>query len=114
MSATSLLEHVGVSIKNAEIDVNTLRSIEERSSSFLTLFSILSGESFHLTGEAGACQTREGNVNQTETNSMKVFVEMRVDELKEFQKERDAVRCFVQMCSLVQSGELRSVINIIG
>lgn len=112
MSATSLLEHVGVSIKNAEIDVNTLRSIEERSSSFLTLFSIISGESFHLTGEAGACQMSEDNVNQTET--LKVFVEMRVDELKEFQKERDAVRCFVQMCSLVQSGELRSVINIIG
>lgn len=114
MSATSLLEHVGVAIKNAEIDVNTLRSIEERSSLFLTLFSIISGEGFHLTGEAGACQTSEDNLNQTETDSMKVFVEMRVDELKEFQKERDAVRCFVQMCSLVQSGELRSIINIIG
>lgn len=114
MSATSLLEHVGVAIKNAEIDVNTLRSIEERSSLFLTLFSIISGERFPLTGEAGACQTSEDNLNQTETDSMKVFVEMRVDELKEFQKERDAVRCFVQMCSLVQSGELRSIINIIG
>ena len=78
----------------------------------MTLFSIISGETFHLTGEAGACQMSEDNVNQTET--LKVFVEMRVDELKEFQKERDAVRCFVQMCSLVQSGELRSVINIIG
>ena len=103
VSASSLLEHVGLHLKNAEIDVHTLRIVQKNRASFLNLYSLLSefDGSYTSSHETEASTTTE----QRETSPVKLFLDMRTDELEAFEKEREAVCSFVEMCSMIKSGE---------
>ena len=114
VSASSLLEHVGLCLRNAEIDVNTLQNVEKRRASFLNLYSLVSEdkESTESGEKTVGSQMSEVSGSQKETSTIKLFLDMRIDELEALEKERDAVRCFVEMCSMVQSGELPFKIDV--
>ena len=103
LSASSLLEQVGKQLRSAEIDVNALRILRDNEATFLNLFSLLPG-----AGEKSeANEMAEANIIQQGRSSAKLFLDMRIDELEAFQRERNEVHCFVETCSSVQSGESR-------
>ncbi|XP_022806306.1 E3 ubiquitin-protein ligase RNF213-like [Stylophora pistillata] len=85
--ASSLLEDVSTGLRNAEIDVKTLRIVQENREKFLKLNYLRSST----------------EKNQKETNPMELFLDMRSEELKVFESEREAVLSFVEFCSAVKS-----------
>ena len=89
--ASSLLEDVSTGLRNAEIDVKTLRIVQENREKFLKLNYLRSST----------------EKNQKETNPMELFLDMRSEELKAFESEREAVLSFVEFCSAVKSGETK-------
>lgn len=107
VSATSLLAHVGDCLRNGEIRVNTLRIVRKGRDRFLELFSLLSKEEAIATSKEGAVtrEISEDKGNQKETGSMEIFLEMRIEELAVFEKEREAVSKFIEMCSAIAAGE---------
>lgn len=107
VSATSLLSHVGLCLRNGEIRVNTLRIVQKGRDRFLKLYSLLSKEEDNTTSkeEAVTRGTSEDKRNQQETGSMEVFLEMRIEELEAFAKEREAVSSFIEMCSVIKTGQ---------
>lgn len=106
-SASSLVEDVGRRLKNAEIDVKTLRIVQKNRGIFLKLHYMLSDveESQSKDAKPGASKMGGTSGKQQGTGSMELFLEMRIEELKAFEKERDAVFSFVEMCSAIKSGE---------
>ena len=109
MSASSLLEHVGLQLRNAEIDVNTLRILQKNRGSFLNLCSFLSDADGikESTEKTEASKMSGVDKNQQHTTSAKLFLDMRIEELDAFEQERDAVRSFVDMCSIERAGKMR-------
>ena len=107
MSAKSLLEHIGLRLRKAEIDVRTLRILQTNRPSFLYLYSLLheANGSTESTEKSEATKTAEANESQEGISSIELFLDMRVEELEAFEKERDAVHSFVAKCSIVKSGE---------
>ena len=103
VSATSLVTHVGFCLKNGEIQVNTLRIVQKSRDRFLELYSLISKE------EAVTRKTNEDQGCRQE--AMEIFLDMRIEELKSFEDEREAVSTFIAMCSVIKAGE--SCINII-
>ena len=98
VSAYSLLEHVGLGLRTAEIDAHTLRIVEKHSECFLRLYSLVSHDEDKR-------HRSEGDESRTDTSPEKIFLDMRIEEMKAFEKEKDAVRCFFQMCTDIKSGE---------
>ena len=96
--ASSLLERVGLGLRTAEIDAETLRIVERHSECFLRLYPLVSHDKDKR-------HRSEGDESKKDTSPEKIFLDMRIEELKAFEKEREAVRCFVQMCTDVKSGE---------
>lgn len=109
MSASSLLDHVGLRLKKAVIDVCTLQILQMNRSSFLNLYSLLYevNGSTEPTEKPEASKRAEVNENQQGIGSIELFLDMRIEELEAFGKERDAVYSFVEKCSMVKSGESR-------
>lgn len=115
MSASSLLEHIGLCLRNAEIDVKTLRILQENNASFLTLDALLCEVEESTESTEGGEASKLSQVNKTpehETSSAKLFLAMRSDELEAFEKERDAVQSFIEMCSMVKSGESENHLSV--
>ena len=111
VSASLLLERVGLRLRNAEIDMHTLRILQENRASFLSLCSLVS----EVDGNAESSEndeTTKCDKNQREISSVELFLDMRIDELEAFAKEREAVNSFVEMCSMVKSGELRNLSSL--
>ena len=108
VSATSLLAHVGDCLRNGEIQVTTLRIVQKGRDSFLKLFSLLSKEEDNTASkeEALTRATSEDRGSQQETSRMETFLDMRIEELEAFEKERKAVSTFIEMCSVVKTGDL--------
>lgn len=106
VSATSLLEHVGIWLRNGEIRPNTLRIIQKDRDRFLKLYSLLSQEEVTTPSKEEAVPSTISEVkgSQHATVSMKLFLDMRIEELEAFEKERDAVSSFIDMCSVISSG----------
>ena len=98
VSAFSLLEHVGLGLRTAEIDAHTLRIVEKHSECFLRLYSL-------VCHDEDKRHRSEGDESKKDASPEKIFLDMRIEELKAFEKEREAVRCFVQMCTDVKAGE---------
>ena len=78
------------------------------------MYSLLSKEDSAVTGEIS-----EDKGNQQEARSMEIFLEMRIEELKSFENEREAVSTFIAMCSVIKTGEscilyCRYLINFAG
>ena len=103
VSAFSLLEHVGLGLRTAEIDAQTLRIVEKHSECFLRLYSLVSHDKDKR-------HRSEGDESKKDTSPEKIFLDMRIEELKAFEKEREAVRCFVQMCTDAKLGESKRII----
>ena len=112
-SASSLLEQVGKQLRSAEIDVNTLRILRNNEATFLDLLSLLPGvdENTASTEKSEASKMTEANKIQQGRSSTKLFLDMRIDELEAFQKERDEVRSFVELCSSDQTGESKPLLK---
>ena len=108
-SASSLLEQVVKQLRSAEINVNTLRILRNNEATFLDLLSSRPGvdENTASTEKSEASKMTEANKIQQGRSSAKLFLDMRIDELEAFQKERDKVHSFVEMCLSVQTGESR-------
>ena len=89
--------------------MNTLRILRNNEATFLNLFSLLpgAGENTSSTEKSEANEMTEANKIQQGRSSAKLFLDMRIDELEAFQKERNEVHCFVEMCSNVKNGESR-------
>ena len=106
--ATSLVEHVALCLRSGEINVSTLRIVNKDRDRFLELFSLLPEvpENISLKEEVTAGAGIEASGNQRETAGVEFLLEMRVEELEAFEKERDAVSTFIHMCSLIKSGIL--------
>lgn len=108
VSATSLLEHVGIWLRSGEIRPNTLRIVQRNRDKFLKLFYLLSRvEDSTLSKEleeAGSSRISEAKGNLYETGSTKVFLDMRLEELEAFEKERNAVSSLIDMCSVIKAG----------
>ncbi|CAH3163087.1 unnamed protein product, partial [Porites evermanni] len=100
LSAFGLLEHVGLGLRTAEIDAQTIRIVEKHSECFLRLYSLVSHDKDKR-------HRSEGDESKKDTSPEKIFLDMRIEELKAFEKEREAVRCFVQMCT-----EVKSVVDV--
>ena len=113
VSATSLVTHVGLCLKNGEIQVNTLRIVQKSRDRFMELYSLISKEEAvtrKINGDQGSQQT---------SGSMEIFLDMRIEELKSFENEREAVSTFIAMCSVIKTGEscilyCRYLINFAG
>ena len=107
VSATSLLAHVGRCLKNGEIRVNTLRIVHKGRERFLELFPLLSEEDDNTTskGEAVTKRISEDKGNQQKTSVMETFLDMRIEELVAFEKERETVSTFIDMCSVMKTGK---------
>ena len=99
VSATSLVTHVGLCLKNGEIQVNTLKIVQKSRDRFLELYSLLSKE------EAVTRKINEDQGSQQDAGSMEIFLDMRTEELKSFENEREAVSTFIEMCSVIKTGE---------
>ena len=97
VSATSLVTHVGFCLKNGEIQVNTLRIVQKSRDKFLELYSLISKE------EAVTRKINEDHGSRQE--AMEIFLDMRIEELKSFEDEREAVSTFIAMCSVIKAGE---------
>ena len=107
VSATSLVTHVGFCLKNGEIQVNILRIVQKSRERFLELYSLLSKEDSAVTGEIS-----EDKGNQQEARSMEIFLEMRIEELKAFEKEREAISTFITTFSTIKIGESWCIISL--
>lgn len=107
VSATSLVTHVALCLRNGEIRMNTLRIVHKNRDRFLELYSLLSKEDSAVTGEIS-----EDKGNQQEARSMEVFLEMRIEELKAFEKEREAVSTFITTFSTIKIGESWCIISL--
>jgi len=107
VSATSLLVHVGHCLRNGEIRVNTLRIVQKSRDRFMKLFPLLSEEEDNTTSkeEAATREIGEGKGDQQETSPMETFLDMRIEELEAFEKERQRVSTFIEMCSVIKTGE---------
>lgn len=107
VSATSLLAHVGHCLRNGEIQVNTLRIVQKSRDRFLKLFPLLSEEEDNTTSkeEAVTRGISEEEGNQHEASPMETFLDMRIEELEAFKKERETVLTFIEMCSVIKTGE---------
>ena len=103
--ASSLLEDVGRRLTKAEIDVKTLRIVQKNREKFLKLHFLLSSRIDESQLKADSVVTGEVSGNQQETETMKLFLDMRDEELEAFEKEREAVFSFAEMCSVLKSGE---------
>lgn len=99
VSATLLITRVGFRLKNGEIQVNTLRIVQKSRDRFLELYSWLSKE------ETVTRKINEDQGSQQEAGSMEIFLDMRIEELKSFENEREAVSTFIAMCSVIKTGE---------
>ena len=113
-SASSLLEDVERRLRNAEIDVKTLRIVDKNREMFLKLHALLSDieESPSNDVKTGTNKMSEVSGNRQETaGSMKLFLDMRIEELEAFGKERDAVFSFIGMCSVIKSGESQNIFS---
>lgn len=107
-SSYSLLEDVGRRLKNAEIDVKTLKIVQKNRKEFLKLHYLLSEDEESQSSKdvkTGENKMSETDEKQQGTRCMELFLEMRNEELKAFEKERDAVFCFVERCSVIKSGK---------
>lgn len=106
-SVSSLLEDVGRRLKNAEVDVTTLRIVQKNRERFLKLHYLLSDaeESQSKDVKTGASKMDGTSGNQQGTGSMELFLDMRIEEIRAFEKEREAVSSFVEMCSVIKSGK---------
>ena len=107
VSATSLLEHVGIWLRNGKIQSSTLRIVQKHRDKFLKLYSLLSRveDSTPSKEEAEASTISDVNGSQQQTGSIELFLDMRIEELEAFEKEKDAVSSFIDMCSVIKSGE---------
>ena len=87
--------------------MKTLRILKKNYVSFLNVSALLC----EVDGSAASTEGSEASKltdvkkNQNETSSAKLFLDMRIEELEAFEKERDAVQSFTEMCSKVKSGE---------
>ena len=99
VSATSLVTYVGLCLKNGEIQVNTLRIVQKSRARFLELYSLISKEA------AVTRKVNEDQGSQQEVGSMEIFLDLRIEELKSFENEREAVFTFIEMCSVIKTGE---------
>ena len=104
--ATSLLEHVALCLRSGEINVSTLRIVNKDRDRFLELFSLLPEVPENISLKEEVPAGIEASGNQRETAGVEFLLEMRVEELEAFEKERDAVSTFIHMCSLIKSGIL--------
>ena len=108
LKASSLLERVSNGLRNAEIDVKTLRLVQRNRQKFLRYLRT-SSEDNQSRVPHEAVKTDRVKENQNETDPMEVFLEMRCEELKAFESEREAVSSFVEFCSAVKSGETQTL-----
>lgn len=104
--ATSLVEHVALCLRSGEINVSTLRIVNKDRDRFLELFSLLPEVPENISLKEEVPAGTEASGNQRETAGVEFLLEMRVEELEAFEKERDAVSTFIHMCSLIKSGIL--------
>ena len=106
-TATSLLAHVGRCLRTGEIQVNTLRIVLKARDSFLKLFSLLPKDEDNTTSkeEAVTRGISEDKGTQQETSPTETFLDMRIEELEAFEKEREAVSTFIEICSVIKTGE---------
>lgn len=104
--ATSLVEHVALCLRSGEINVSTLRIVNKDRDRFLELFSLLPEVPENISLKEEVPAGIEASGNQRETAGVEFLLEMRVEELEAFEKERDAVSTFIHMCSLIKSGIL--------
>lgn len=90
--------------------MNILRILRNNEATFLNLFSLLpgAGENTASAEKSEANEMTEAKKIQPEgRSSAKLFLDMRIDDLEAFQKEKNEVHCFVKMCSSVKTGESR-------
>lgn len=80
--------------------MTTLRIVHKNRDRFLELYSLLSKEDSAVTGEIS-----EDKGNQQEARSMEIFLDMRLEELNAFEKEREAVSTFITKFSTIKIGE---------
>ena len=110
LKASSLLERVSNGLRNAEIDVKTLRLVQRNRQKFLRLnYLRTSSEDNQSRVLHEAVKMDRVKEKQNETDPMEVFLEMRCEELKAFESEREAVSSFVEFCSAVKSGETQTL-----
>lgn len=110
LKVSSLLERVSNGLRNAEIDVKTLRLVQRNRQKFLRLnYLRTSSEDNQSRVLHEAVKMDRFKENQNETDPMEVFLEMRCEELKAFESEREAVSSFVDFCSAVKSGETQTL-----
>ena len=107
VSATSLMTHVGHCLRNGEIRVTTLRIVQKNRDRFLKLIPLLTEEEANTTSkeEAVTRGISEEKEYQQETSPMETFLDMRIEELEAFEKERETVSTFIEMCSVIKPGE---------
>lgn len=106
-SASSLLQDVGRRLKNAEIDVKMLQIVQKNRETFLKLHYLLSDIEKSQSGEVKPEENKIGRTGGGDlrgTGAIELFLDMRVEELEAFKKERDAVFSFVEICSAIESG----------
>ena len=94
-------------LRNSEIDVKTLGIVQNNRLSFLNLCSLLSEAdvSAEPNVQCESSKTAEFDENKQGTPSSELFLDMRIEELEAFAKERDAVQSLVEMCSIDKSGK---------
>jgi len=73
----------------------------------MKLFSLLSGEEDNTTSkeEAATREIGERKGDQQETSPIETFLDMRIEELEAFEKERETVSTFIEMCFVIKTGE---------
>lgn len=87
--------------------MNTLRTVHKDRDRFLELHSLLSKEDSAVTRDIS-----EDKGNQQEARSMEIFLDMRIEEIEAFEKEREAVSTFITMCSVIKTGESWYIITL--
>lgn len=107
--ASSLLEEVSAGLRNAEIDVKTLRIVQKNRQKFFQLNYFRSSSEENLSKDPReTSKTDEGKESQKDTDPMEIFLDVRCEELKAFESEREAVSFFVEFCSAIKSGETQT------
>ena len=104
VSASSLLGDIRLRLRNGSIDINTLRILQTNRLSFLNLCSLLSEDDVSAEPNVKS-EASKSTENKQGTSSTGLFLDMRIEELEAFEKERDAVDSLVEMCSIENSGE---------
>lgn len=87
--------------------MNTLRIVHKDRDRFLELYSLLPKEDSAVTRDIS-----EDKGNQQEARSMEIFLDMRSEELKAFEKEKEAVSTFITICSVIKTGESWYIITL--